>query len=112
MFQLGVQPLLVRKQLILKDLPNYWSVTMLYQDPPDPLSSPTPHDGSKARNTVAMNTCPVCETQFKSAGSSHLPFCSLRCRQIDLGRWLNESYGLPYENEDRLPPDEDWDSEE
>lgn len=29
-----------------------------------------------------------------------MPFCSLRCRQIDLGRWLDEKYGLPYESED------------
>lgn len=29
-----------------------------------------------------------------------MPFCSLRCRQIDLGRWLDERYGLPYESED------------
>ncbi len=24
-----------------------------------------------------------------------LPFCSLRCRMIDLGRWLNEEHTLP-----------------
>jgi endogenous inhibitor of DNA gyrase (YacG/DUF329 family) len=23
------------------------------------------------------------------------PFCSERCRLIDLGRWLDEAYGLP-----------------
>jgi uncharacterized protein len=30
-----------------------------------------------------------------------MPFCSERCRLIDLGRWLDEKHGLPYE------PDED-----
>jgi endogenous inhibitor of DNA gyrase (YacG/DUF329 family) len=25
----------------------------------------------------------------------YLPFCSTRCRQIDLGRWLGEAYRLP-----------------
>jgi endogenous inhibitor of DNA gyrase (YacG/DUF329 family) len=29
-----------------------------------------------------------------------LPFCSDRCRQIDLGRWLDERHGLPVELED------------
>jgi endogenous inhibitor of DNA gyrase (YacG/DUF329 family) len=29
------------------------------------------------------------------------PFCSDRCRLIDLGRWLGESYGLPQEAERR-----------
>ena len=23
------------------------------------------------------------------------PFCSARCKQIDLGRWLNETYRVP-----------------
>lgn len=26
-----------------------------------------------------------------------MPFCSERCRQIDLGRWLSEAYVLPGE---------------
>ncbi|MEM6790879.1 MAG: DNA gyrase inhibitor YacG [Myxococcota bacterium] len=25
----------------------------------------------------------------------HRPFCSLRCRQLDLGRWLDGSYRIP-----------------
>jgi endogenous inhibitor of DNA gyrase (YacG/DUF329 family) len=29
-----------------------------------------------------------------------LPFCSERCRQIDLGRWFSEEYGLPIEREE------------
>jgi endogenous inhibitor of DNA gyrase (YacG/DUF329 family) len=28
------------------------------------------------------------------------PFCSERCKTIDLGRWLAESYSLPKEDED------------
>ncbi|MCL4169284.1 UNVERIFIED_CONTAM: hypothetical protein GTU68_027619 [Idotea baltica] len=26
-----------------------------------------------------------------------MPFCSPRCKQIDLGLWLNEAHGMPYE---------------
>jgi uncharacterized protein len=26
-----------------------------------------------------------------------MPFCSERCRQIDLGRWLREVYSVPIE---------------
>lgn len=84
---------------------------MLYQEPPENLAAQS-HDNAKAPNVAALNTCPVCENQFKGLGSSHLPFCSLRCRQVDLGRWLNESYGLPYENEDRPQLDENWETEE
>jgi endogenous inhibitor of DNA gyrase (YacG/DUF329 family) len=28
------------------------------------------------------------------------PFCSARCRKIDLGRWLDEKYRLPDPNSD------------
>lgn len=35
--------------------------------------------------------CPVCG---KPAAPEHKPFCSRRCADIDLGRWLNESYRL------------------
>ncbi len=39
--------------------------------------------------------CPICEKNFEPATSNALPFCSERCRTIDLGRWLGESYGMP-----------------
>jgi endogenous inhibitor of DNA gyrase (YacG/DUF329 family) len=39
--------------------------------------------------------CPTCEKEFDPALSNAKPFCSDRCRSIDLGRWLDESYSLP-----------------
>ena len=39
--------------------------------------------------------CPVCNREFESETSTALPFCSERCRTIDLGRWLGEAYQLP-----------------
>ncbi len=39
--------------------------------------------------------CPICKTEFDAARSATLPFCSERCRTIDLGRWLGETYSLP-----------------
>lgn len=39
--------------------------------------------------------CPICQREFKSQDSSALPFCSERCRTIDLGRWLGEQYPVP-----------------
>lgn len=41
--------------------------------------------------------CPVCDQPFEYASSPSRPFCSVRCQQIDLGRWLDEKYGVPYE---------------
>jgi uncharacterized protein len=44
--------------------------------------------------------CPICEKTFDSSLSATMPFCSDRCRLIDLGRWLDERYGLDYESPD------------
>jgi uncharacterized protein len=41
--------------------------------------------------------CPICEREFRETESPALPFCSERCRLIDLGRWLDEKQGLPFE---------------
>jgi len=39
--------------------------------------------------------CPTCGTEFDEAETTAMPFCSGRCRDIDLGRWLDERQGLP-----------------
>ena len=44
--------------------------------------------------------CPICQRQFEPKDSSAMPFCSERCRLIDLGRWLDEDYGLEIEREE------------
>ncbi|MFZ4540884.1 MAG: DNA gyrase inhibitor YacG [Rickettsiales bacterium] len=37
-------------------------------------------------------TCPVC---FKPTKPEHKPFCSERCRQVDLNKWFTGSYAVP-----------------
>ncbi|MEX0643165.1 MAG: DNA gyrase inhibitor YacG [Pirellulales bacterium] len=39
--------------------------------------------------------CPICKREFDPVATTTKPFCCERCRTIDLGRWLNEGYGLP-----------------
>jgi endogenous inhibitor of DNA gyrase (YacG/DUF329 family) len=39
--------------------------------------------------------CPTCKREFKPDDSPAKPFCSERCRLIDLGRWLDEGYAVP-----------------
>ena len=58
---------------------------------------------------MAVLRCPVCEKRFDSEQSGAMPFCSLRCKQVDLGRWLDEGYGMPYEAEDESPEGYDRD---
>ncbi len=44
--------------------------------------------------------CPICSTPFDMNLSEAVPFCSRRCQQVDLSRWFNEEYGLPWEAAD------------
>ena len=48
-------------------------------------------DFDRAKSCAA----PSAEKNSTSAQSTAMPFCSERCRTIDLGRWLGESYSLP-----------------
>ena len=45
--------------------------------------------------------CPVCH---QPVAKEHAPFCSKRCADIDLGRWLKGSYAIPT-NEAPAPGD-------
>lgn len=60
--------------------------------------------------------CPVCNREFDPAASPAVPFCSERCRTIDLGRWLGEAYSLPVvpdpEADERPEPLPDADGDE
>lgn len=40
-------------------------------------------------------SCPTCKKKFSYYSSDFRPFCSERCRLIDLGQWLTESYAVP-----------------
>lgn len=35
--------------------------------------------------------CPICAKPADPAGAD-FPFCSRRCREVDLGRWFGERY--------------------
>ena len=42
--------------------------------------------------------CPVCSKSFEAASLDEMPsfpFCSERCRLIDLGRWVDGAYVIP-----------------
>jgi endogenous inhibitor of DNA gyrase (YacG/DUF329 family) len=39
--------------------------------------------------------CPTCRREIDWANSPFRPFCSERCRMIDLGAWLTEQRSIP-----------------
>jgi endogenous inhibitor of DNA gyrase (YacG/DUF329 family) len=45
-------------------------------------------------------TCPTCRQRAAWHGNPHRPFCSLTCRLIDLGVWLDEGYRIQEEKPD------------
>ncbi|MDA9207318.1 DNA gyrase inhibitor YacG [Octadecabacter sp.] len=41
--------------------------------------------------------CPICDAE---SSTSFRPFCSKRCADVDLAKWLGGSYAIPSENPD------------
>jgi uncharacterized protein len=42
--------------------------------------------------------CPTCHRELDWESAPFRPFCSERCRLIDLGAWLTEKHAIPGEN--------------
>ena len=47
--------------------------------------------------------CPICK---KPSEVAHHPFCSNRCKDVDLGRWFTGSYAIPVEDGNDTPQDD------
>ena len=47
-------------------------------------------------------SCPICEAETVP---KYRPFCSKRCADLDLAKWLNGSYALPSEDPEDLDVD-------
>jgi len=53
--------------------------------------------------------CPTCKKPIEepAAGEElpkHFPFCSDRCKLVDLGRWLDGKYQVPVVDREQAPP--------
>lgn len=57
-----------------------------------PRKLPTPMDNQVTKPTGSLRTCPICG---KPQTQATRPFCSSRCRDVDLNRWLKGSYVIP-----------------
>jgi uncharacterized protein len=51
-----------------------------------------PERPEKRPAPAARKPCPICG---RPSTPEHTPFCTDRCRQVDLGRWLSGSYVIP-----------------
>jgi endogenous inhibitor of DNA gyrase (YacG/DUF329 family) len=74
-----------------------------------PVAEPPKDTGQDAGGGTGQGTgtgpkpkpCPICG---KPAAQAFLPFCSSRCRDVDLNRWLKGSYVVPGSDEDEEDP--------
>ena len=68
----------------------------------------------KAGDLTMKHKCSVCETicefDYKPGGKlpPNFPFCSARCKAIDLGKWFNEDYRIsaPLQNANLMADEE------
>jgi endogenous inhibitor of DNA gyrase (YacG/DUF329 family) len=51
-----------------------------------------------------MASCPICS---KPTQTAFAPFCSKRCADLDLGKWLKGDYSVPVVEMDDLPDIDD-----
>jgi uncharacterized protein len=52
--------------------------------------------------------CPICKKPVKeyddpTSPNPFFPFCTERCKLIDLGRWLGERYHIPIKRDTETP---------
>ncbi|MBO9413782.1 MULTISPECIES: DNA gyrase inhibitor YacG [unclassified Ruegeria] len=47
-------------------------------------------------------TCPICA---EDTVQTYRPFCSKRCADLDLAKWLNGSYSVPSQREEDVDAD-------
>ncbi|GAB3475304.1 DNA gyrase inhibitor YacG [Marinomonas epiphytica] len=49
--------------------------------------------------TLTLIKCPTCQNESVwSKNNASRPFCSAKCKLIDLGEWANESYSIPQQS--------------
>lgn len=57
-----------------------------------------------ATDQKRLAACPQCNRLAEySAANKYRPFCSERCRLIDLGQWASENYRIPEQGRPQDP---------
>ncbi|WP_425408645.1 DNA gyrase inhibitor YacG [Hyphococcus sp.] len=58
------------------------------------MTSPSNDNAARPQKTMQ---CPICN---KGSVSDYAPFCSKRCADVDLHRWLSGGYAIPAQEDD------------
>ncbi|HEY3127986.1 MAG TPA: DNA gyrase inhibitor YacG [Acidobacteriota bacterium] len=49
--------------------------------------------------------CPQCRKEISRENNPYFPFCSERCRLVDLDKWLSGDYAIPGRDGEYQPPE-------
>ena len=64
------------------------------------MSSSSSRSATSKRDAPKVVNCPQCGASVVwDPANPYRPFCSERCKLIDLGAWATESYRIPVEEE-------------
>lgn len=55
------------------------------------------NEGNNVTPLRPRRPCPECG---KPSSRAHYPFCSPRCKDLDLNRWLSGAYAIPARDDD------------
>jgi endogenous inhibitor of DNA gyrase (YacG/DUF329 family) len=53
---------------------------------------------NSTRSAPLKVACPICRKAIPYEGNPYRPFCSERCKSIDLGEWATEGYVVEGKN--------------
>jgi endogenous inhibitor of DNA gyrase (YacG/DUF329 family) len=79
---------------------------LLRQPKSDRMDAQKPAKSNPSPPKQRRHRCPTCHRSFSlsgsatSAASKVFPFCSERCKLVDLGAWLDEGYRIPARPDD------------
>ncbi|SER92584.1 Endogenous inhibitor of DNA gyrase, YacG/DUF329 family [Rhizobium sp. NFR03] len=78
--------------------------------PKTPRSSKPANDTGASPDKPASNVAPLrktvpCPECGRPSHREHYPFCSNRCRDLDLSRWLTGAYAIPVSQDEDNPDD-------
>jgi len=59
-------------------------------------------------NPAASAACPICKKpSAPRPANKNAPFCSARCKAVDLGQWLDEKYAVPAADQSAPNPNDE-----
>ncbi|TCM56073.1 endogenous inhibitor of DNA gyrase (YacG/DUF329 family) [Rhizobium sp. PP-F2F-G48] len=73
--------------------------------PNDPANDSPAAQAKPVSNVAPLRKTVPCPECGRPSHREHYPFCSNRCRDLDLSRWLTGAYAIPVSQDEDNPDD-------